>query len=219
MDTLGVITLDLNGVVRSDFRHFENITWYPKGPKVVANQTGVWVAVDFREGAQGRTWSGGIVKLNNDGSLDTSFANNGLLHLPQVEATSDIQFVSNSIFLLNRNHDNTQTVAQYDINGNFIQNIIEDFGVNLYPSSLIILDGSYYLAGDEWGSGHPGKVFKFNQAGELDLNFFNNGMALLPGIGGGQFSHGNRYFVRDGELLVFADRVKQDGVKLLRLAN
>jgi hypothetical protein len=217
--SLKVISFDLSGSMIAEFRYFDNLMWYPKRPQLKANENGVWIAATFRQGANGERWFGGLIKLKNDGSLDSQFSSHGILLLDNVEATEDVKFVGDSIVLLNRNRDYTQTVSEYDLEGRHVRDIIKKAQVVLYPSSLIINGDNYYIAGDEWQGRRRGKVFKFNKNGELDLDFFDNGVALLPGIGGGQYAHGNRYFVRNGEVLIFAELEKQDGVKLVRLVE
>jgi hypothetical protein len=217
--SLKVISFDLSGSIRTEYRYFDGIMWYPKRPKLTAIKDGVWIAATFRRGENGERWLGGLIKLKNDGSLDNHFSSHGILILDNVEATEDVQFVGDSIVLLNRNRDYTHTVSKYDLEGGYVRDIIKNAQMGLYPSSLIINGDSYYIAGDEWKGRQRGKVLKFNQNGEPDLDFFDNGVALLPGIGGGQYSHGNRSFVRNGEVLIFADMEKQDGVKMVRLVE
>lgn len=147
------------------------------------------------------TWSGlgpyDLIRLNEDGSTDTSFGNGGVVQLPIPFITS---FGDVGIFHAARQPDGKIVVVGTD-NGNGIilrfnpdgtldtsfsndgidRPDIHNMGNDRIRSVLIQPDGKIVAAGHSFIPGDPAFFIRYNADGTLDSGFGNQGYSL-PGL-------------------------------------
>jgi len=129
---------------------------------------------------------GSIARYNTNGSLDTSFAGNGL-----IEATEGVNYPGLAIqadgsIVVAANAGSDSHLARFDANGNLdptlggdgtaTSPIDEPYDVAIQPDGKIVTSGQGIFNGDVY----PLSVVRLNSDGTLDATFGSGGVALVP---------------------------------------
>ncbi len=141
-----------------------------------------------------------LMRHNTDGTIDTSYGENGYVHLAPMSNTNffsfDSKIVENDNMLLLAytygNNGGNMCLLKVDSNGN----LVTSFGNNGYVTynkqagwtlvsrSLAIQDDGKILVGGEYGENDYGScILRFTADGQLDTTFGDNGMVLHESYG------------------------------------
>lgn len=167
----------------------------------------------------GYTTSGGvkffIVRYNDDGTLDTSFGTNGMLHTDITSGENDIAYgvaiqgdkivavgytgTSADIAIVRYNEDGTPDTS-FDTDGIVTTDIDS---ANNYGRAVVI-DSNNILVGGDFGNNNKLFVLRYSSNGTLDTSFNSNGYVTTH-IGSG-YTYGNSLFLDlDGKILIAGD--------------
>ena len=169
-----------------------------------------------------------LVRLNTDGTLDTSFGTNGVViamlgsnsdSISKVRIQPDGKILlagsswavgSDSNIMLVRYNSNGTLDTTFNSTGYVTYNVSGESGEHAGDIALQP-DGKIVVAGDSIGSGAPGKILimRYNADGTLDTTFDGDGVLLITTPSGG--AAGQVIVLSDGKLLVTGYR--NDGAK------
>lgn len=129
-----------------------------------------------------------IMAINDDGSIDEEFADNGMIIIPtQNEDLLDIQYMPDGTLLVSSIIDSYYNITKYNLDGS----INTSFGDNGRIQPFSVLSNTNFFTIDELGniyllarlSGYGPidiEILKFDSNGVLDINFGNQGIIDLP---------------------------------------
>jgi uncharacterized delta-60 repeat protein len=130
-----------------------------------------------------------VIKLNIDGSYNSSFANNGKLITDIIAPSSSFEFFNKIIktpdnnFIAGGKSGSNHSMIKFDLNGQLIttfgnNGIFQNF--NNISDFQIQNDGTIYLGGIELQNNEPiFKIICLNQNGTINTSFNNNGFFYL----------------------------------------
>jgi len=162
------------------------------------------VAVGYGAAVGSDTWDFAVVRYNTNGSLDSSFGNNGIVRTPvgnshddaysvAIQADGKIVAVGRSCNGVGRDGCSAGSnfaVVRYNPNGS-LDTIFNGTGKVITPinassiarSVAIQADGKIVVAGDSSGSSGGFTLVRYNTNGSLDTSFDNDGI-VTTGVGG-----------------------------------
>lgn len=167
------------------------------------------------------TYQVAVVRYNTDGSLDSTFGNNGKVTIPVGTAKSfatDIALQEDGKIVLGaRTYDNVsgdialvRLTPDGVLDNTFGTNgiVVANSGNSDVSSSLLIAeDGKIYLGGD---SNETFSVTRFDADGTLDTTFGSNGWAIIPFVNNKSYLQ-KMVFQEDGKIVLAGFSINNEG--------
>jgi len=184
-----VTRLNSNGTLDTTFGNSGNtIISLP-----TSNEDGLSIKID----PTGKIYIGGftyttintsfIVRLNQNGTIDNTFANNGSA-IVNGETIYDLEFLNDGKILCIGNNVNSLTLSKLNTDGTFDTSFDGDgmvstiFGPNGYPharKAVILNNGDFIVVGHAFHNSKNKPILaRYHSNGSLDTTFGNNGIVI-----------------------------------------